>query len=58
MTSAVSRDLNVLYAEDNAGDARLAEETLKDSMYNVNLSVVEDGSSPWPTSARKETIRE
>ena len=35
--------VEVLLVEDNPGDARLTQEALKDSKYEVNVSVAEDG---------------
>lgn len=35
--------VEVLLVEDNPGDARLTREALKDSRYEVNVSVAEDG---------------
>ena len=35
--------VEVLLVEDNPGDARLTQEALKDSRYEVNVSVAEDG---------------
>src|SRR2546428_9258345 len=39
----VQPTVEILLVEDNPGDARLAEEALKDGNLNSNLSVVEDG---------------
>ena len=36
-------DIRILLVEDNPGDARLAQETLKDSKVRNNLYCVEDG---------------
>ena len=38
-----SEPIEILLVEDNPGDARLAEETLKDSKINNNLYHVKDG---------------
>src|SRR5712692_8502068 len=35
--------VEILLVEDNPGDARLAEEALKDGNLNSNLNIVEDG---------------
>ena len=35
--------VEVLLVEDNPGDARLTREALKDSRYEVSVSVAEDG---------------
>ena len=35
--------LEILLVEDNAGDARLAEETIKESEYQANVTLAEDG---------------
>ena len=44
-TRSVDNPIDVLLVEDNPADARLTEETLKDSEYAINLSVVEDGEA-------------
>src|SRR2546428_10484183 len=39
----VQPTVEILLVEDNPGDARLAEEALKDGNLNTNLNIVEDG---------------
>ena len=41
----LTRPIEILLVEDNAGDVRLTKEALKDGKLNNNLSVVEDGSA-------------
>jgi chemotaxis family two-component system response regulator Rcp1 len=43
MEASRTEPVEILLVEDNASDARLAEETLKDSKINNNLHHVEDG---------------
>ena len=39
------RPLEILLVEDNPGDARLAQETIKESEYQANVTLAEDGEA-------------
>jgi CheY-like chemotaxis protein len=43
MLEGASKSIEVLLVEDNAGDVRLTQEALKESLVTVNLTVAKDG---------------
>jgi len=54
MDSIIGRPVEILLVEDNPGDARLAQEALKDAKVRNNLSWVKDGAAALDFLNKKE----